>query len=132
MMAGQGFCVQVIDATGAVVCQATRPVPPPGWQRDPRLACVLPQTIGQATYAIRVSLAGPEGSCTQLGQTAASGKLHPFVVNVSVRRVPASGVSVQQAIAISENQLGSSSCGGTSPVAFGYVKAAIGCPRIRR
>jgi hypothetical protein len=109
------FCMQVIDATGAVICQATRPAPPPGWQRDPRLACVLPHSAGQAAYAIRVSLAGPEGSCTQPSQSLASAKPHPFVLNVSVRRVPASGLSLEQAVATSTNRFGASGCVGSAP-----------------
>jgi hypothetical protein len=111
------FCVQVLDSTGAAICQATRPAPPPGWMRDPRLACVLPPTSGQAIYGIRVSLAGPEGSCTQLSHSVPSKKPHPFVLNVSVRRIPASGVSIQQAVAISENRFGAATCAGNAPAA---------------
>ncbi len=50
------FCLQVIDEYGQALCHAARPAPPPGWQRDPRLACVLPGAQGQATYAVRVAL----------------------------------------------------------------------------
>lgn len=98
------FCLQVIDSSGTVICQATRPAPPPGWQRDPRLACALPEISGQATYTIRVSLTGPEGSCTLPSLPISSPTEHPFLLNVSVRRVARSGVSIQEAVAQSGNR----------------------------
>lgn len=109
------FCLQVIARNGAVMCQAAKPAPPPGWQRDPRLACVLPASAGESTYAIRVSLTGPDGTCTQPSQSPVSAELHPFVLNVSVRRIPLSGVSIQQAVAISTNRFDSAACGVAAP-----------------
>lgn len=100
------FCLQVINAYSQVMCQATRPTPPPGWQRDPRLACLLPATGGKApaAYTLRVSKA-VEGACTLPGD-ALSGPVteRPFLLNLSLRRIAPAGVSVQQATAHSKNQ----------------------------
>ena len=98
------FCLQVLDAAGSVVCKATRPEPPPGWQRDPRLACVLPPSVARALYTIRVSLTGPDGACTSPSQVVRDLKAHPFVLNLSVRGIPASGVPLEEAIATSANR----------------------------
>jgi len=49
-----GFCVQVLDSAGTAVCWADRPVQP-GWQRDPRLACPLPE---DGLYTLRIFLRG--------------------------------------------------------------------------
>jgi hypothetical protein len=85
------FKLKVLDASGAVLCSASRPAPPPGWQRDPRLACALPVTKGQATYRLRVELVNPEGELTQ--------PFYPFLLNVSLRRIAPSGVNIQEAFA---------------------------------
>lgn len=85
------FRLKVIDGQGVEICSASRPAPPPGWQRDPRLACVMPMTRTQATYALRVELANPEGEILQ--------PYYPFLLNVSIRGIAPNGVNIQEAFA---------------------------------
>jgi hypothetical protein len=87
------FKLKVLDAYKQVLCEATRPAPPPGWQRDPRLACVMPTTKTQATYTIRVELANPKGEMVQ--------PMYPFILNISLRKIAPSGTNIQSAIATS-------------------------------
>ena len=85
------FRLKVLDAGGNVLCAASRPAPPPGWQRDPRLACTLPTSRNQETYRLRVELAAEAGE-----DVAPS---YPFLLNVSVRAIAPSGVNIQEAFA---------------------------------
>ncbi len=62
------LCLQVVDFSGNKICWAGRPIRP-GWQRDPRLACHLPQ---EGEYYLRV-FRGQCGSTTACGETVASG-----------------------------------------------------------
>jgi hypothetical protein len=87
------FYVSVIAPDGAEVCRAERPAPPPGWQRDPRLACMLPNGR-PTTYTLRVGLTGA-GEHDQ--------PFYPFLLNVSLRSIAPQGVNVQEAIARSGN-----------------------------
>lgn len=87
------FKLKVLDAYGQVLCEATRPAPPPGWQRDPRLACILPALKSQATYTIRVELANPKGEMVP--------PAYPFLLNISLRKIAPSGTNIQSAIAAS-------------------------------
>ena len=89
------FTLFVRDQYGADLCKANRPAPPPGWQRDPRMACVLPAspTLAQLTYTIRVELNPPAG---HQGQAS-----YPFLLNVSLRKIAKSGTNIQSAIATS-------------------------------
>lgn len=89
------FKLKVLDPTGAELCSASRPAPPPGWQRDPRLACVLPASKGQVQYTLVVELANLEG------ETPAP--YYPFLLNVSLRGIAPSGSNIQSAIAQSGN-----------------------------
>lgn len=89
------FRLKVVSASGEVLCSASRPAPPPGWQRDPRLACALPATKGLATYRLRVELANPEDELMQPS--------YPFLLNVSLRRIAPSGVNIQEAFAWSSS-----------------------------
>ena len=89
------FKLKVLDSTGTVLCSASRPAPPPGWQRDPRLACELPVTKGQVEYTLRVELANPKGEQMQPS--------YPFLLNVSLRGIAPSGGNIQSAIAQSGN-----------------------------
>lgn len=89
------FKLSVVDAYGQTLCEARRAVPPPGWQRDPRLACVLPVMRSQATYKVRVELAGPRGDMVQSS--------YPFVLNLSLRKIAPSGTNIQSAIAASSS-----------------------------
>jgi hypothetical protein len=87
------FKLKVLDALDQVLCAASRPAPPPGWQRDPRVACVLPTTPVQATYKISVELANPKGEMVQ--------PAYPFLLNISLRKIAKSGTNIQSAIAAS-------------------------------
>jgi hypothetical protein len=97
------LCLQVIDAANQILCHATRPTPPPGWQRDPRLACRLPSAETQAQYRIRVvqvSMGMESGvACNVLSDGLATGDPYPFLLNVSLRRLAPSGVNIQAAFA---------------------------------
>jgi len=84
------------------LCEASRPAPPPGWQRDPRMGCVLPATSGQVTYTIRVELApmgGEEHTVVMLSNGMP--EPHPFLLNISLRKIAKSGTNIQSAIAAS-------------------------------
>lgn len=85
------FRLKVLGPTGAVLCAASRPAPPPGWQRDPRLACALPGTSSPVTYRLRVELAPFEGELIRAQ--------YPFLLNVSLRGIATSGTSLQEAFA---------------------------------
>lgn len=98
------FCLQVIDDTGGALCHAARPAPPPGWQRDPRLACVLPESQGQRDYAVRVALSDGHDSCSDPLVAGVHGQVHPFLLNLSLRSIAPSGAAVQQAVAQSGNR----------------------------
>ena len=87
------FKLKVLDAYGQVLCEASRPAPPPGWQRDPRIACALPTTAAQLTYRISVELANPKGEMVQ--------PAYPFLLNISLRKIAKSGTNIQSAIAAS-------------------------------
>jgi len=97
------FYIEVKDSAGEQLCYAERPAPPPGWQRDPRLACVLPATGEQLGYKLIVGM-------TRTGEeephaVTAGGAGHPFILNVSLRRIVPSGTNIQAAIAQSTNGL---------------------------
>ena len=87
------FKLKVLDAYGNALCEAKRPAPPPGWQRDPRLACALPTMRTRATYKIRVEFANPSGETVQ--------PYYPFLLNFSLRKIAPSGTNVQSAVAAS-------------------------------
>ncbi len=91
------FRLSVIDSAGKEVCAATRAAPPPGWQRDPRMACHLPLTYRAMTYRVRVQLANVEVDKVQPS--------YPFVLNLSLRMVAASGIPVESAVAQSANRM---------------------------
>lgn len=97
------FYIEVRDSADQQLCYAERPAPPPGWQRDPRLACVLPAAGEQLGYKLIVGM-------TRMGEEephvmAAGGAGHPFILNVSLRRIVPSGTNIQAAIAQSTNGL---------------------------
>lgn len=100
------FYIEVQDAVGQQVCYAERPAPPPGWQRDPRLACVLPATGGaQLTYKLIVGLKTMHDGGEEPHAAAGTGAGHPFILNVSLRRIAPTGTIIQSAIAQSTNGL---------------------------
>ena len=98
------FCLQVIDSSQNVICEVSRPAPPPGWQIDPRMACVIPEKSASATYSIRVSATSPEGACSPSALAPPVASTRPFLLNVSLRRVAPSGTSIHQAVAQSGNR----------------------------
>jgi hypothetical protein len=89
------FRLKVLDAYNRVVCSASKPAPPPGWMRDPRMACVLPTLKAAATYRVRVELANPKGEMIQAS--------YPFVLNLSLRKIASTGINIQSAIAASSS-----------------------------
>ncbi len=84
------FRLKVTDQYGAVVCAASRPAPPPGWQRDPRMACILKTA---QNYRVRVELI--------LGEHVTA-ESYPFLLNLSLRKIARTGTNVQSAIATSQ------------------------------
>jgi hypothetical protein len=83
------------EADGAVLCRAEKPLPPPGWQRDPRMACMLPASKGQTGYLLRVGLKPSE----EIAQP-----YYPFLLNLSIRGIAASGINIRSAAAQSSIQ----------------------------
>jgi len=98
------FCLQVIGPSGEALCHSARPAPPPGWQRDPRLACMLPAAVSQQTYSVRVALSDGQGSCKDPNVAGIHSSVHPFLLNVSLRRIAGSGIGIQTAGAQSGNR----------------------------
>jgi hypothetical protein len=47
------MCLQVLDPAGQKICWAGRPERP-GWQRDPRLACHIPEGYEKGEFTLRV------------------------------------------------------------------------------
>lgn len=84
------FRLVVLDQSGNPVCTARRPSPPPGWQRDPRMACVLKTA---QTYRVQVELVTGEH---------ATADAYPFLLNLSLRKIARTGTNVQSAIAASQ------------------------------
>jgi len=62
------LCLQVVDISWNKICWAGRPIRP-GWQRDPRLACHLPQ---EGEYYLQV-FRGQCGSTAACGDAVVSG-----------------------------------------------------------
>ncbi len=87
------FYIEVVQqADGAVLCHAEKPLPPPGWMRDPRLACMLPESTGPAGYLLRVGLK-PVQETPQA--------YYSFLLNVSHRGIAVSGTTIESAVAAS-------------------------------
>ena len=97
------FYIKVLDPAGEVLCSASRPAPPPGWQRDPRLACVMPSTRWNALYTIEVGLKVNEEHATEAASEAPTPR--PFLLDLSLRRIAPSGALVEPAILESGNRL---------------------------
>jgi hypothetical protein len=98
------FYIKVLDPAGDVLCSANRPAPPPGWQRDPRLACVLPSTRWGVLYTLEVGLKvneEHEAAAAVLDEPTP----HPFLLDVSLRQIAPNGSLIQPAILESENRL---------------------------
>lgn len=98
-----GMCLQLLDEADQVLCWATRPRAP-GWQRDPRLICLLPRLDGKpGSYRLRVALADED--CSDLTYPVPSiGDDVPYLLDVSLRRVASPG-PLAPAIAASKNKL---------------------------
>jgi len=90
------FYIEVVGQDSVVLCRADRPAPPPGWMRDPRMACKLPPTKIQNTYRLRVGLKAPTEEQPQ--------EYYPFALNVSLRGIAPAGGNIQSAIELSGNR----------------------------
>lgn len=93
---GPGRFYLAVYGPAGRICYAERPAPPPGWQRDPRLACVLPAGPADTKYKIEVGLREKEHE--------ESNAQYPFLLNLSLRRLANVGSVVQAAVAKSLNQ----------------------------
>jgi hypothetical protein len=90
------FYIEVQNAaTLETVCFGARPAPPPGWMRDPRLACVI---ANPGNYNLIVGLLVHEE-----GEASGEGKKFPFVANISLRAPAPSGQTLPMAIVSSKN-----------------------------
>jgi hypothetical protein len=90
------FYIEVQNAaTLESVCFGARPAPPPGWMRDPRLACVI---ANPGTYKLIVGLVAHEE-----GEATGEGKKFPFVANISLRAPALSGQTLPMAVVSSKN-----------------------------
>jgi hypothetical protein len=98
------FYIKVLDPAGDVICSANRPAPPPGWQRDPRLACILPATRWTVLYTVEVGLKVNEEHEASEG-TAEELVPYPFLLDLSLRRIAPNGALIQPAILESGNRL---------------------------
>ena len=98
------FYIKVLDPAGEVLCSASRPAPPPGWQRDPRLACILPSTPSEVIYTVEVGLKVSEEH-EAAPATTEEPTPHPFLLDLSLRRIAPNGALIQPAIAQSRNRL---------------------------
>lgn len=100
---GDQLCLQLVDSTGEILCWAERPKNP-GWQRDPRLICILPTVRSKPeTYSLRVALA--DQSCADLVYPAApQDRVIPYLLNVSLRRIAPEG-PLATAVALSKSRL---------------------------
>jgi cysteine-rich repeat protein len=87
----KAFCLQLYDTAGNLLCWAER-AKSPGWQRDPRLACVLPGPADvRAPYVLRALVASEH--CGEAGAPAgasapadgSASAAFPFLVNVATR-----------------------------------------------
>jgi hypothetical protein len=99
-----GFCLQLLDSIGQLVCWADRPVSP-GWMRDPSLACPLPASVGgPETYTLRVSLRGEgESPCSDTVNYPSPknpDKRHPYLLHISIKNIAPTG-SLMRALGIS-------------------------------
>ena len=99
-----GMCLQVINSAGTMICWADRPARP-GWQRDPAIACPLPDSGRPAQYHLRVSLksggCGPGGAGGHDAVVMAApsdGAVTPYVLNWSLRRVADDGALLNQSV----------------------------------
>lgn len=96
------FCLQVVDAGGTPICTAGRPTGAPGWQRDPRLACAMPDGSPSSVYWLRVALLAEGGACGDPGVVLAEPRA--FVLDISLRGVARSGSQLHSAVSDSGNR----------------------------
>lgn len=76
--------VEVLDRTNNAICRATRPRSP-GWQRDPRLACILPYQGKMETFTLRISFRTGEGGSDSFEEDL------PYLLNYSLRGIATEG-----------------------------------------
>ena len=72
------FMLQVFDKYGSLVCHVSKPLRP-GWETDPRMACLLND---DGNYLLRVGLKGKEGV---EGVPAESNEIFVYLLSVSLR-----------------------------------------------
>ena len=77
------------------ICFAGRPVNP-GWQRDPRLICVIPQTTLGAQYTLRVLMGGMGGDVHTASSEPTSTEI-PYLLNASLRKIATTGQFLKEA-----------------------------------
>ena len=87
--------LELINSAGGRVCHAGRPTYP-GWQRDPRLICLL---MAEDDYTLRVLVSGMGEETLTPDATVEI----PYLLNVSLRDVASSG-SLEAARRISINR----------------------------
>ncbi|PLX73742.1 MAG: hypothetical protein C0614_12660 [Desulfuromonas sp.] len=94
------FALELFDLGEELICQAGKPKAP-GWDTDPRMACVIENP---GDYILRVRFASSEGHAdTQTGIP----KVHPYLLNLSLRKLGGNEqqIEVDRAIKQSRNDL---------------------------
>lgn len=95
-----GFVLELFDVSNELICQAAKPKAP-GWDTDPRMACLLDIP---GDYILRVRFASSEGHAASQTVTP---KIHPYLLNLSLRNQDGDEqqVEVDRAIKQSRNGL---------------------------
>jgi len=85
------LCLQALDPSGQVLCWAERAAQP-GWQRDPRLGCVLTPEPGVGTrYTLRVAFADEDCGDTAYPSPPSAVTGVPYLLEGSLRSVSSDG-----------------------------------------
>lgn len=95
-----GFSLELLDPGGDVICQAGKPKAP-GWDTDPRMACVLENP---GDYLLRVRFSVSE---EHTESPSGNPKVHPYLLNLSLRSLDDDEpmMKVDKAIKKSRNRL---------------------------
>jgi len=101
------FKLELYNQAGDKICHAGRPINP-GWQRDPRLFCVIPSTLTPVSYTLRVMIGGmgsgghADAAVTTSEQPGPG--VFPYLLNASLRTIVPGGYTLQQAGNLSKNR----------------------------
>ncbi len=86
-----GFYIEIYN-DGEKICSAGRPTRP-GWERDPRLVCILEN---EATYTVIIRFV-PKGENPP--------EKVPFLLNVTLRGIAPGGADLKESLLVSKNEM---------------------------